>query len=75
MCEASHMATNIELDETLLKKAMKLGKTKTKKETVQRALEEYVRHREQLEVLSLFNSITPDALISEHDYKSQRKVS
>jgi len=69
------MATNIELNETLLKKAMKLGNTKTKKETVQRALEEYVRHREQLEILGLFNTITPDAFIADYDYKSQRGIS
>jgi len=69
------MATNIELDEKLLQKAMKLGKTKTKKETVQRALEEYVRHREQREILRLFNSIEPDALTPDYDYKSQRKIS
>ena len=69
------MATNIELNETLLRKAMKLGKTKTKKETVQCALEEYVRHREQREILNLFNSIESDALTPDNDYKSQRKIS
>jgi len=69
------MATNIQLDEKLLKKAMKLGNTKTKKETVHRALEEFVRHYEQKEILQLFNSISSDILTEDYDYKQQRKVS
>jgi len=45
------MATNIELNEDLLSKAMRLGGIRTKKEAVNEALAEYVQRREQLEVL------------------------
>lgn len=33
------MRTNIDIDETLMKKAMKASKAKTKKETVEKALQ------------------------------------
>ena len=65
------MATNIELNENLLSKAMKLGGMKTKKEAVNEALAEYVLHREQLKVIELFGTIEFD---ESFDYKKQRKV-
>ena len=65
------MATNIELNEELLRKAMKLGSMKTKKEAVNEALTEYVQRREQLKVLDLFGTVEFDP---EYDYKDQRKV-
>jgi Arc/MetJ family transcription regulator len=37
--------TNIDLDEQLVSKAMRLGRIKTMKEVVHRALEEYVASR------------------------------
>ncbi len=54
MCESSHMATNLELNDVLLSKAMKLGGMRTKKDTVNEALAEYVQRREQLEITELF---------------------
>jgi hypothetical protein len=42
------MATNLHIDDKLLAKAQKIGGHKTKRETVNRALEEYVRHNEQV---------------------------
>jgi len=71
MCEASHMATNIELDQPLLSKAMRLGGMKTKKEAVHQALTEYVQRREQLGVLEFFGKVDFDP---EYDYKKQRKI-
>lgn len=65
------MATNIELDEPLLSKAMRLGGMKTKKEAVHQALSEYVRRREQLRVLDFFGKVDLD---TEFNYKKQRKV-
>jgi hypothetical protein len=65
------MATNIELNEPLLSKAMRLGGMKTKKEAVNQALSEYVQRREQLKVLDFFGKVDLDP---ELDYKSQRKV-
>jgi Arc/MetJ family transcription regulator len=66
------MATNLELDNRLLGKAMKLGGMKTKREAVHEALEEYVRRREQLKVLDLFGSLEEDA--ADYNYKAQRRV-
>jgi len=65
------MATNIELNEPLLRKAMRLGGMKTKKEAVHQALSEYVQRREQLKVLDFFGRVDLDP---EFDYKKQRKV-
>ncbi|MEO0454308.1 MAG: type II toxin-antitoxin system VapB family antitoxin [Verrucomicrobiota bacterium] len=65
------MATNIELDEPLLRKAMRLGGMKTKKEAVNQALIEYVQRREQLKVLDYFGKVD---LAPEFNYKEQRKV-
>jgi hypothetical protein len=65
------MATNIDLNEPLLSKAMRLGGMKTKKEAVNQALSEYVQRREQLRVLDFFGKVDLDP---EFDYKKQRKV-
>ncbi len=65
------MATNIELDEKLLTKAMRLGGMKTKKEAVNQALSEYVSRREQLKILDFFGKVE---LAPDHDYKKQRKI-
>ena len=64
------MATNIELDNDLIAKAMELGGMKTKREAVNEALAEYVLRREQLKVLDLFGEVEEDAF----DYKTQRSV-
>ena len=71
LCETSHMATNIELNENLLSKAMKLGGMRTKKEAVNQALSEYVQRREQLKVLDFFGTVELDP---DYDYKKQRKA-
>lgn len=65
------MATNIELDEELLSKAMSLGGMRTKKEAVNQALLEYVQKREQLKILDFFGTLDMDP---DFDYKKQRKV-
>lgn len=65
------MATNIELDESLLTKAMKLGGMRTKKEAVHEALAEYVQRREQLKITDLFGKVEFDET---YDYKAQRKL-
>ena len=65
------MATNIELNETLLKKAMTLGGLRTKKDTVNEALAEYVQRREQLNIIELFGTIEYE---KSFDYKKQRSI-
>ena len=64
------MPTNLQIDDDLLRRAKKLGGHKTKKETVNRALEEYVRHREQLRLPEMYGTIDFDP---GYDYKAQRK--
>ena len=45
------MATNLDLDDSLINEAQKLGNHRTKKEAVNEALEEYVRKKKQLKAL------------------------
>jgi hypothetical protein len=63
------MATNLAIDESLLETARTVGRLKTKKETVNLALEEFINRRKITGVISLFNTIDYDAA---YDYKKQR---
>lgn len=65
------MASNLALDDKLVEKARKLGKHKTKKDAVNAALAEYIRHREQLKIIDLFGTIDFD---ENYDYKKSRKA-
>lgn len=47
------MRTNIEIDDDLMKKALKYSKLKTKKEIINEALTEYVKYQMRLKLLSL----------------------
>lgn len=71
MCviEASKMATNLQLDDEMINKAVNLGKHKSKKEAVNQALKTYVQSLEQEKVLSLFGTVEYDP---DYDYKKQR---
>ncbi len=51
------MATNLAIDEGLLSDALKIGKLKTKKATVNEALREFIQRRKQKEILKLFGSV------------------
>ncbi len=51
------MATNLAIDDALLTKALKIGGKKTKKDTVNEALKEFIVRREQKEVLELFGTV------------------
>ena len=64
------MATNLALDDKLILEAQKLGHHKTKKEAVTTALQEYITHKKQLEILDLFGTIDFDR---NYDYKKARK--
>ena len=65
------MATNLDLDDELVEAAQKLGRHKTKREPVNRALGEYVRWLRQQAILEEFGTIQYDP---KYDYKKQRKV-
>ncbi|HYG38133.1 MAG TPA: type II toxin-antitoxin system VapB family antitoxin [Cytophagales bacterium] len=47
------MRTNIDLDDDLIAKAMEISNTKTKKEVVHKALEEFVRRHAQLNIAKM----------------------
>ncbi len=64
------MATNLDLDDRLLNLALRVGGRRTKKETVQEALEEYVSRRERLKAVKAFGTISFDP---NYDYRSARR--
>jgi len=64
------MPTNLAIDDRLIAEAQKLGRHRTKKETVTAALDEYVQRRKQQRILSLFGTIEYNA---NYDYKRERQ--
>jgi hypothetical protein len=66
------MATNLQLDDRLIRQAVTLGKHRTKKAAVTQALTDYIRHLQQQKVLALFETVDFD---SRYDYKRQRAKS
>ncbi|BCB95874.1 hypothetical protein JZK55_07960 [Dissulfurispira thermophila] len=48
------MPTNLAIDEKLLNEALKVSGHKTKKNTVNEALKEFIQRRKQKDILSLF---------------------
>jgi hypothetical protein len=65
------MDNNLDLYNRLINEAQRIGKHKTKKETVTKALQEYIMYRKQKEIKSLFHTIDYEL---KHDYKRQRQV-
>jgi len=63
------VATNLQIDDRLITKAVKLGEHRTKKAAVTQALVDYIHHLEQEKILSLFGSIDYNP---KFDYKKQR---
>ena len=64
------MATNLQIDDKLITKAVKLGGHRTKKSAVTQALSEYIHHLEQEKITSLFGTVVYEP---GYDYKKQRK--
>ena len=63
------MATNLQIDDELITKVVKLGGHRTEKDAVTQALTEYIQHLEQEKILSLFRTMKYDPRF---DYKKQR---
>lgn len=63
------MATNLALDDSLLTQALELGHFKSKKDTVNTALKEFIERRKQKEITSLFGKMSFD---EDYDYKKGR---
>jgi len=57
------------IDTELLDEALEVGGHRTKRETVNEALREYVNKRRAIEVLSLFGTVDYD---TDYDYKESR---
>ena len=64
------MPTNLSIDMQLLEDALKIGGLKSKKDTVNLALEEFIKRRKQTEIISLFGTIEYD---EDYDYKKERR--
>ncbi|NOY72359.1 MAG: type II toxin-antitoxin system VapB family antitoxin [Gammaproteobacteria bacterium] len=64
------MATNLAIDNKLLEEALLISGLKTKKDTVNYALKEFVNRRKQLEIIDLFGKLDPD---SDYNYKKARE--
>jgi hypothetical protein len=54
------LATNLALDDRLIKEAQRLGGHKSKKAAVTAALDEYIRRRKQTQIIRLFGTIDFD---------------
>lgn len=64
------MPSNLAIDDDLLAEAQKVGGHRTKKDTVNEALQEYIQRRRQAKVSKLFGTIDFDPA---YDYKKQRR--
>jgi Arc/MetJ family transcription regulator len=63
------MATNLAIKQELLLEALEVSGLKTKKDTVNLALKEFINRRKQMEILKLFGKLDPDP---DYDYKKGR---
>lgn len=64
------MATNLAIDDRLLRKAVRTAALKTKKEAVTLALREFIERREQRKILDALGTIE---FRKDWDYKKERK--
>jgi Arc/MetJ family transcription regulator len=65
------MPTNLALDDELIEEARRLGGYKSKKDTVNAALDEFIQHRRRLEVIKAFGTIEFDQT---YNYKKERQA-
>lgn len=64
------MPTNLAIDDRLIEEARQVGHHGTKKKAVTAALDEYIRRRNQMQILALFGTIDYH---EDHDYKANRR--
>jgi len=62
--------TNLAIDDELLNEALRIAGLRTKKETVTRALEEFIERRRQREVLKSLGTVS---FRRDWDYKRDRR--
>jgi Arc/MetJ family transcription regulator len=63
------MASNLSIDQELLNTALSIGGFKTKKDTVNQALREFIKRRRTVEIIDLFGKID---YAPNYDYKKSR---
>jgi Arc/MetJ family transcription regulator len=63
------MPTNLAIDDRLLQEALRVGRFRTKKETVTKALEEFIERRRQRRILKAFGAFR---FRDDWDYKRDR---
>lgn len=63
------MATNLAINQDLLNKALEISGMKTKKDTVNLALKEFINRHKQIEIIDLFGKLDPDP---DYNYKKGR---
>ncbi len=65
------MGTNLNIDDRLLDEAVKLGGRRTKRETVNEALAEYIQQRRRRELVEYFGKVDFNP---RWDYKKARRA-
>jgi Arc/MetJ family transcription regulator len=64
------MPTNLAIDDKLLEEAVRVGGLRTKKDTVNEALREYIQRRRQAKIVKLFGTVEFEP---GYDHKKQRR--
>ncbi len=64
------MPTNLAIDDRLLDEALDVGGYRTKRETVNEALREFIQRRQRRELIKLFGRVD---YRPEYDYKEERR--
>jgi Arc/MetJ family transcription regulator len=64
------MATNLALDDALIREAQEVGSHKTKKEAVTAALQEYIQRHRRRRIIDLFGQVE---YYDDYDYKAARR--
>jgi Arc/MetJ family transcription regulator len=65
------MPTNLAIDDQLLEQARTVGGYRTKRQTVNEALREFIERRQRLELVKLFGKVEYDR---RYDYKKERRA-
>ena len=64
------MPSNLAIDDKLLEEAKSVGGYRTKRETVNEALREFIQRRQRVELAKLFGKVEYD---TGYDYKRERR--
>jgi Arc/MetJ family transcription regulator len=65
------MPTNLAIDDQLLQEALTIGGHRTKRETVNEALREFIQRRQRLELAKLVGKVEYDP---RYDYRKERRA-